>query len=1238
MPLALTIAEKTRVSQVSPSLAQNPIVVHCVMMPGQRGGYIAFIQLTLLIITFAMFDCLSPVSVHAQPTSEPRRDTWVPDGMVSSIILTNEIAYIGGTFSTVGPTSGSLAGVDPISGLRSVSLPHVSGTVRVMVSDGTGGLYLAGEFNQVGTHATTNIAHVKSDHTVDSAFQAMTDGRVFGLVFTAGRLFVAGEFSTISGQPRTALAELDPIDGSPKPLNFSFNGPIKALVGGNNRIYFGGYFTEVGGVNRACLAAIELADNSLSHWRVDCLMTFYSPVVHALAIDGDRLFVGGLFNTIGGIPRKGAAAVDPQTGAVYAWDPHLGSDSGILAVEFIGIGPNLVFMSGGFEKAGNDRHLHSAAVRYSDGSALPWNLDIPYNEVRSMATLGNTFYLGGSFPSLGTNLNAWLVAVDANSGVGRPWNPNPSGEVSAIVLQDDVLYLGGDFGVLGGARRKNLAAINLKTGESLDWKPVVPWEAVSHLHRAGSSLFVAGSVRSIDGIYTLRMGKVSLSDPAFAPTPPGDWESSARYIESFLDDSANSVWVRLFDGSHAIVDTASGALTPWNPVWPNAVSSAVSDGQRLYVSGTFSEVAGMRRSMLAAFDLKTHELTDWAPTLNYPARLYHFDRTIVAIGDFINANGQPRRGFAAFDSITGHLSPLLVEADGAILNVSFSPNAIYLAGDFYHLNGLPRRFYGAIDRLSGAVKPWNPQEIIVNPTHRLPGGQIVVNDTQLLVAGTFLQWGVERRENLAVFALTNPPPLVRISPTPTNLVIHIPSDVSLPLESNLVPEDIVRVDTLVDGTVMESSPNLPKSLTWRSPSFVGNYAVSAVAYDRRGEYAISPSVSVQVKPPVSYVLPGMNMVSPTNGGVYAHDTPLLLDAGLVDPSNGIELVEFMLKTNQVYAAEVSPWTLFVDVMPPGLYTLQARAEDRYGIQLTNPIVNFRINRPPSTTLNTDSGSLVVYVGSAIGLRSTASDRDGSIVSVQFLKDGELMGQASQPPFSLLISNAPVGEYAFQSRAVDDFGAETLSRPLIIKVINPPPANDNRANSAFLTGTAVEGSSSNRHATPAADDPDMGINNVSGNTTWWSWVAPWAGKAVVTTRESSFDTVLGVYSNTSSGLVRSIAINDDESSSIKTSRIEFDAIAGRKYQFMVDGKEGQAGDITIRIAPLVRLSGLEVTDLGLVQMKLTGQPHVSYLLEFSSDLEIWSSLGTYSADSAELEIRDTRVPVSPHRFYRISVLP
>jgi thiol-disulfide isomerase/thioredoxin len=127
-----------------------------------------------------------------------------------------------------------------------------------------------------------------------------------------------------------------------------------------------------------------------------------------------------------------------------------------------------------------------------------------------------------------------------------------------------------------------------------------------------------------------------------------------------------------------------------------------------------------------------------------------------------------------------------------------------------------------------------------------------------------------------------------------------------------------------------------------------------------------------------------------------------------------------------------------------------------------------------------------------------------------------------------------------------------------------PANDMFASRTVISGTNIVDTGSNVGATRETGEP-YHAGFTGGASVWWSWRAPFAGTATISTAGSSFDTLLGVYTGTSVSALTEIASNDDDpTASGRTSRASFGTVSNQTYQIAVDGYSGDSGSIRLSV--------------------------------------------------------------------------
>lgn len=124
-----------------------------------------------------------------------------------------------------------------------------------------------------------------------------------------------------------------------------------------------------------------------------------------------------------------------------------------------------------------------------------------------------------------------------------------------------------------------------------------------------------------------------------------------------------------------------------------------------------------------------------------------------------------------------------------------------------------------------------------------------------------------------------------------------------------------------------------------------------------------------------------------------------------------------------------------------------------------------------------------------------------------------------------------------------------------------------ANRELLTGTTEYVTGSNNLATIEQYEPKH-ARKVGGHSVWISWLAPSSGLVTLTTADSTFDTLLAVYTLESGDdpplkRLQEIASNDDNGLA-KTSQLQFGARPNQQYEIAIDGFNGAVGDIALQL--------------------------------------------------------------------------
>jgi DNA-binding beta-propeller fold protein YncE len=347
-------------------------------------------------------------------------------------------------------------------------------------------------------------------------------------------------------------------------------------------------------------------------------------------------------------------------------------------------------------------------------------------EVRAVAQIGNTIYVGGSFTAVGygspTISRANLVALDATTGQLVPgFDPRADDDVTALLRSPDGtrLYAGGVFNnVRGCTRCDRLAMLDPATGVANTAFGPQPNAAVLELALAGNTLFAGGTFSTVAGRRRVRLAAVNATTGAVG--------GMALHADGAVRDLAV------------------------NPA-----------GTTLYLAGSFTSVGGAVRYNFASIALASRTLTTWNPNI-------HASGWGVALSPdgatayLTTADGNESVCGAGHESViampagTAGTPPVLWHNGGApgcpynsgdVNAVEATASAVYIGG---HLNNLctvrstsytvpcpgaltVRTHVAALDPATGVPLSWNPgaggtRGVLV--AEALPAGLAIGGDFQ----------------------------------------------------------------------------------------------------------------------------------------------------------------------------------------------------------------------------------------------------------------------------------------------------------------------------------------------------------------------------------------------------------------------------------------------------------------------------------------------------------------------------
>jgi Domain of unknown function (DUF5122) beta-propeller len=305
----------------------------------------------------------------------------------------------------------------------------------------------------------------------------MANGRLFVQAQAGNTMYIGGNFTQVRSTPKGVagpkikVTDLGAIDVTTGVGVKTFH-PAISLTGGNSylralaaspdgsRLYIGGRFDMVDGVPAYNLAAIDLSTGLADPTFVPYVGTTKGTVNTILVSpDGSKVYIGGAFGAVNGTTLKNLALLHPDGSVDATWNPR--AKGNVRTLTFATDGAT-VFAGGAFTAIDGVARVTVARINATTGALDPWT--IPANTISTPQTawslVATSTRLFGGF---GRKPNfAQAFRLDNGNSGNSVWKVSTVGNVQKVLLSDDgsKLFAGGHFGT-GGLQQKVCGSVYL---------------------------------------------------------------------------------------------------------------------------------------------------------------------------------------------------------------------------------------------------------------------------------------------------------------------------------------------------------------------------------------------------------------------------------------------------------------------------------------------------------------------------------------------------------------------------------------------------------------------------------------------------------------------------------------------------------------------------------------------------------------------------------------------------------
>jgi hypothetical protein len=220
------------------------------------------------------------------------------------------------------------------------------------------------------------------------------------------------------------------------------------------------------------------------------------------------------------------------------------------------------------------------------------------------------------------------------------------------------------------------------------------------------------------------------------------------------------------------------------------------------------------------------------------------------------------------------------------------------------------------------------------------------------------------------------------------------------------------------------------------------------------------ALSYRFEPP--NVPPTVAITEPAPGANFTAPASFVVRATATDSDGTVQRVDFFRDATPAGSATVAPYEASVSNLASGTYVFTAVVTDNRGGTATSAPVSVTVGTPnalPSVSLRFPANGATFTAPARIRLVASASDSDGTIQRVEFLRGGVVVATVASAPYELVLENVAAGTYAFAARAVDDRNAPATSATasvtvgsLALTITSPAPGAIVDSEGVVVTGT------------------------------------------------------------------------------------------------------------------------------------------------------------------------------------------
>ena len=189
--------------------------------------------------------------------------------------------------------------------------------------------------------------------------------------------------------------------------------------------------------------------------------------------------------------------------------------------------------------------------------------------------------------------------------------------------------------------------------------------------------------------------------------------------------------------------------------------------------------------------------------------------------------------------------------------------------------------------------------------------------------------------------------------------------------------------------------------------------------------------------------PLVKITSPADNTSLPSHSNLIITADATDgdANDAVTKVSFYANDRFLGSSTKSPYSVTWENLPPGSFSLFARAEDQFGKSTLSTAVHLTVTNPPPTKakveLTAPAAGSSFDAGANITLEAKVTSAN-PVKSVSFYSGDKLLGTDDSEPYSFAWNNVPPGRYTLRAKVLGTDLSSASSESVKITVNNTLP--------------------------------------------------------------------------------------------------------------------------------------------------------------------------------------------------------